>query len=113
MVSDREASVALAFKAQLPFLKNAPIMIAQHWEQHHIAQLGLWWVPFDIEVGSITAGLAILQDVPPPGIFSPANRHMIRNNVENLFEPVRFERSTQERMAVGAAELLVDLVRVH
>ncbi len=81
-------------------------MIAQNWEQNHISQLGLWRVPFDVEVGSITAGLTILEHVPPPGIFSPDNRHMIGTMSSIWPSAVRLERSAQQRMALGAAKLL-------
>src|SRR5437763_11462911 len=88
--SDRQFALAVEqikrslFKAhsQLTALENAPILIAQDWQQNFIAKIGLQRLPVDIEIGRVSGTRAIFEHVHPPFVERLRDSHVIWNKVE-------------------------------
>lgn len=71
--------------------EDPAIMISENRNQQLVAELLFVRLPVDIEVDGVTAGRPIFEHVPPEAVTAAADRHMIRNNVQDLAKTARTE----------------------
>jgi hypothetical protein len=107
VVADRERPVP-PLDGQLACLHDPAVVVTEHRHEHEAGQLGLGWVPVDVEVVGVAAFRPVLQDVPPPGVRPPADRHVVRHDVEHLAQPGRGQPPGEAGVRGGPAELRVD-----
>ena len=88
-------------------LQNAPIVVAQHRQQHGVAVTRLGRVPFDVEKCGIAPGRTIFQHILPPGVLG-ADRHMVGNHIEHLAQPGSTEGVLHSLVRGLTAQLVVD-----
>ena len=106
-------SSTLAAQPERAISQRGTVAFAEHRQQDAMAQFCFRRIPVDIEVGGISAGRAVLQHVPPPCVLTPADRHMVGHDVEQMAETVRAQGCAQARMRRLTAELSIDLVRIN
>ncbi len=108
VVADHEAA-PLPLETDLARFEHPAVVVAENREQHHVAQLGLGGIPVHVEVRGVDAGGPVFEDIPPPGVLPPGDRHVVRNDVEDLAQAGGPERRAHPGMALGAPELPVDV----
>ena len=96
-----------ADEADLTGLQHPPVVVAEHRQQHLVAEARLGAVPVDVEVSGVAAGGPVLQHVPPPCVLR-TGRHVVRHDVENLAETVVLQGGIEPGVGGGTSELLVD-----
>ncbi len=111
-VADRKRS-ALPVDHQLAGLQHPAVLVAEDRHQHGGGQLALRRVPVDVEVAGVDARRAVLEDVPPPGVGPPGQRHVVGHYVQHLAEAGRGQALHELAMAFGAAELGVQPPVIH
>lgn len=88
-------------------------MISEQGQEHGVAELHLWRVPIHIEVRGVAAGRTVFQHIPPPGVLPAADRHMIRDNIEHVAQPVLSQDVTEASVGCSPPQLRIHVVRVH
>ena len=63
-------------------LEQPAVPIAEDRQEDLIAASCLGRRPIDVEIAGVAAGESILEHVPPPGVFAPGDRHVVRYDVE-------------------------------
>ncbi len=104
-VADDEAA-AVAAEAEVARLQHPSVVVAQEGEEDLLVG-GAVGVPVDVEGGRPPAGLAVLQDVPPPGV-GLADGHVVGDDVDHLAQSPAGQGLRQPLVAGLAAELGVD-----
>jgi hypothetical protein len=108
----------LVLNIDLPRAQYAPILVAQHRNQHFILQLGLGRVPIDVEPCGKAAGRAILKHIPPVTVFAP-DGHVVGHNIQHLAQPQFAQPQAKSLVSVFATQLFIDplvvddIVAVH
>ena len=95
----------LEAQLELSPFDDAAVLVAQHGQQHLPLQFRLYGVPVDVEeVGEGRTG-TVLEHVAPPRIRVGIGRHVVRDDVDDVPEPVGFQ-GVAERVVIGlGAEL--------
>ena len=78
------------------------VLIAKDWDEHFVAETLFLRVPIDVEEAGVSAGGAVLKDIPPEAILA-ADRHVVGDDVEDLAEAVFAELLREAFVGFAAA----------
>jgi hypothetical protein len=98
---------------QLASREHPSVVVAQHRDEHHVAQAGFGRCPFDVKVAGVLARRPVLEHVDPPAILGGGDRHVIRHDVQHLAKPLFPEGADEPLVAGVAAQFAVDAVVRH
>src|SRR5947209_3688823 len=92
-VEDAElALLPIEFQLEFTAVQDRAVLISQNWYEHLAPEFLFQRFPIDIEEFGITRGLAIFQDIQPPGIVTAHNAHVVGNDIQNLPHAMLVER---------------------
>ncbi len=99
-------------EGQASRLQLSPVAVGQDSQKHLAFQVRHQWVPVDIKVPGVTAGLSMLQKVPPPRVGVARRRHVVGYDVHQQLLAMGLERACEATESGLTAELLIDPVRI-
>ena len=113
MLDKKRAVLRIEAQGQGAVLQGNTIVAAQERQQQLPLHQRVGGVPLDIKELAIRAQATPLKQVQPPGIVTPADRHVIGDDIEDQPHALFAQRADQAAQRRFPAQLRVDRGRVH
>ena len=78
------------FHAKAAAFEHAPILFAEHGQQHFVAEFVFERMPINVEKICVLRRRPIFQDIAPPRIQRALDAHVVRDEIRDEREAVRF-----------------------
>src|SRR5712691_2927523 len=86
------------------------VLIAENPQQNPALEVGAGRIPIDVEIGGKRRFFTPFEGIEPPGVVTTANRHVVRDDIENEPHAMRVKRRHQGLEFRLAAEFRIDPV---